>query len=123
MQKENNFIFILKLYWQHHEEGIISAPNSGESICLIFFWNNPCARNVNSMFCEKEEFIIWIRFETLWNPYGTAASLQWYIVYIYLKYLYEDSAQKSQATFFFLFYYFLTAFLCEGTRSYICISN
>lgn len=70
MQKENNFILILKLYWQHHEEGIISAPNSGESISLIFLWNNPCAINVNTIFCDKEDFIIWMHFETLQNAVG-----------------------------------------------------
>lgn len=67
---ERNLILILKLYWQHHEEGIISAPNSGESVSFIFFWNNPCAINVKTIFCEKEEFFIWMHFETLWNAAG-----------------------------------------------------
>lgn len=69
---------------------------SSEIISAQDMWKLP--------FMEKEQFMIWIWFEALWDIVGTAASFQWCVVYVHLNTLNkEDSAQKGQAAFFFFF--------------------
>lgn len=74
---------------------------------LFFFWNNLYTRNVKTIFCEKEEFIIWIWFEALWNIWDCCIfPVVYSIAYFYLSCSdEEDSAQKGQATFFFFFFF------------------